>query len=162
MARSERPHTSGVGLLLRTICAAAGDGQLDRTRLEAVPAPEVIDNASDEIASMVIDAAAHVTHQVEVLVRVGDLPPGDVLVTQPRLPDEVELREQGQRSVDRRQVDARLAFGDASSELLDGQMALRIVQRTPDRLPGSGDAIPLDPQPVTELVGALHGVQRRG
>jgi hypothetical protein len=153
---------SGVVGQRGTVCAPSGHRELDGTRLEAMPAPEVVHNPSDKIASVVIDVAAHVAHQVKVFVGMGDLPAGDVLVAQPRLADQVELREQGQRPVHRRQVDTRLAFGHTSGELLDSQMALRVVQRSPDRLPGPGDTVSPDPQPVTELVGALHAVQRKG
>jgi hypothetical protein len=49
-----------------------------------------------------------------------------------------------------------MALGDAPGELLDRQVTLCIVERTPDRPPGAGHPVALEAELVTELLGAVH------
>jgi hypothetical protein len=68
------------------------------------PWSEVVADLRDERPDVVVDLAAHLADEVEVLVGVGELPPARVGVPEPARPGEPELLEQRQRPVDRRGV----------------------------------------------------------
>lgn len=53
-----------------------------------------------QLAGVVVDRTAFPADHVEVVVRVGNLPPRRVVDPQVRLAGEIEVREQGQGAVD--------------------------------------------------------------
>ena len=72
---------------------------------------------------MMIDRPAPATDQMELIVDVGDLPPGGVVDSEVRLAHQAELLEQRQRAVHGGQVDRRIDFAAVRCDLFGGGVA---------------------------------------
>jgi hypothetical protein len=94
-----------------------------------------------QLADVMVDAATSAAHHVEMVVGMGDLPASGAIDSEMRLSHEVEIFEEGEGSVDRRDVHAGVGLVDPQGDLLGGEMPVGGPQHRPDEPSWAGQAI---------------------
>lgn len=109
----------------------------------------------DQISLMMVDLAAHPADKVEVVVGMPQFPAGAFIGAETRLPNQIQISEKGEGSVNRGGVDGRVGFVHLPDDLLHGEVATGAIQDFPDPEPGFGETI----SPIAEQFGqfSLNG-----
>lgn len=100
--------------------ANTGNDQVDILRGELMLIAEMRANLVDQLSDVMVDTAALSAHQVELIVGMGDLPPCRIVDAQMRLPYQVDILEQGQRSIDRGDVHGWIGLVHSEGDLFSG------------------------------------------
>ena len=90
--------------------------------------PEVGADLFDELSDVVVNRAAPPAHHMKMVVGMGDLPSRRSVDSEMRFPNQVEILEERQRSIDRRDVDGGVGLVDSNRDLLGGEVAVGAAQ----------------------------------
>lgn len=107
---------------------------------------EVQTNLIDQVTDVMIHRPTAPTNHVEVIVGMSDLPSRRAVDPELGLPDEVEVFEQRQRSIDGGQVDRRVGLMDLLGDLLGGQVPVGRAEDGPNQPPRARQAVPVVPE----------------
>jgi len=99
-----------------------GHHQINGVGVEALTLTQLHAQLLHQIASVVLHLAAGPAHEMKVVVGVRRFPARGVVHSQMRLAGEVQLGEQRERAVDRREIDVRIDLMDPRGHLLGGQV----------------------------------------
>jgi hypothetical protein len=111
-----------------------------------MPGAEVAPDLIDQVTLVMVDVPAYLADQMEMVIGMAQLPACPFVGTQARLPDQVQVGEQGESAVDRRRIDARIGLVHLPYDLLHCQMAPTSIEYLPDPEPGLGEAITSIPE----------------
>lgn len=134
---------------LRAPGTCPGHHQVDLLGIETVPGIEVSADLFDQVSLVVIHLPTNLAYEVEVVVRMAQLPPCPFIRTQTRLADQIQVGKQGKSAIDGRGVDRRVGLVHLPHDLFDRQMASGSIQHLPDSKPGLRETI----APVPEQFG---------
>ena len=122
--------------------ADARHHQVDLFGFEVVAVAEMAADALDKVSLVMINLPADPAHQMEVVVRVTQLPPRALVGPEARLSNQVEISEQGKAAIDRGSVDRRISLMHLSDNLLNGEMPTGAVEDFPNPETGLGESVP--------------------
>ena len=137
--------------------ADPGHHQVDLFGFEVVAVVEMAADPLDKVTLMMVDLAADPTDQMEVVVWVAQFPSRPFVGPQARLPDQIEISEQGEAAVNRRGIDGRVGFVHLTDDLLNGEMPTSAVQHFPHPETGLGESIAPIAEQFCQLPFCFHG-----
>src|SRR5690606_8856274 len=155
--RYRRPKAGGRGL--GAIRAETGHQQLHLLGDPPVLRLEMLADPADQIARVMVHLPAPAAAEMELVVGMGRLPVRGSTTVETGLPDQPELREEGEGAINRRQVDVGVLGSDPGRDLVCREMSLGGGHDVPDRPSGSGHPVAFTLQGLAEGVVDDHGAK---
>lgn len=139
-----------------TVLANAGDDEVDVVGVEGVMLTQMGTDLVDELPDMVVHGAAFAAHHVKVVVGMGDLPTSRVVDAEMGLADQIEILEQGKRSVDRGDADGGIGLVDTLCDVFGGEVTVGGSQHGPHQPPGAGQTVSVVTKDTSQLGKGFH------